>query len=115
MADKKEKKTKLPELFFVFDERGEYHGDIANKAVMVKKGDQHDEIMKFAASLGSAKKLKLNTIIEGVDVGAAKAAFEDAGYVVIKADKTDFQEIQRELDKLLTIEGGESKDYPRGK
>lgn len=115
MADKKEKKNKIPELYFVFDERGEYHGDIANKAVMVKKGDQHDEIMQFAEALGSSKSLKFNTIIEGVDVKAAKAAFEDAGYVVVQADKKDFEEIQRELDKLMTIEGGESKNYPRGK
>lgn len=113
MANKKEKK--IPELYFVFDERGEYHAGITGKAIMVKKGDQHDDIMQFAASLGSPQKSKASTILGDTDVEAAKAAFEDAGYMVVQADKTDFQEIQRELDKLLTLVGGESKDYPRGK
>ncbi len=113
MADKKKKK--LPELYFVFDDRKEVHADIANRAVMVKKGDQHDDIMKFVQNLGTVQDLKFNTIVKDVDVDAVKEAFEDEGYTVLQADKQDFQELQRELDKLMTIEGGESKNYPRGK
>lgn len=115
MPDKKEKKNKIPELYFVFDERGEVHADIANKAIMVKKGDQHDHIMEFATGLGKGiRGLKFNTIIERVDVDEARKTFEEEGYVVLQANAEDFKELQRELDKLLTVQGGESKDYPRG-
>ena len=110
MADEKKKK-KLPELYFVFDERGEFHADIANKAVVVKKGDQHDGIMEFASGLGDVQSLDNTSVIGGVDIDKAKGVFEDEGYHVVQADKSDFEEIQRELDKLLTIKGGESKKY----
>lgn len=112
MADKKKK---LPELYIVFDNRKEFHADIANKAIMVKKGDQHDAIMEFVKNLGTVQSLKFNTIVKDVDVAEAKEVFEDEGYTVLQADKQDFSELEREMDKLLTIEGGESKDYPRGK
>ena len=108
---KKDKEDELPDLWFIFDLRGEYWGDIANHAIMVKKGDQHDDIMEFVGNLGRAQELKFGTIIKDIDVDEAQKLFEDEGYVVAKAEEEDFEEIQRELDKLLTIKGGESKKY----
>lgn len=110
MAEKK-KKNKLPDLWFVFDERGEYHADIANKAVMIKQGDQHDDIMEFISKLGEVQKFKFNSIVKEVDVEAARKLFEEEGYILTQAKEEDFEELARELDKLETIEGGESKKY----
>ena len=110
MAEKK-KKNKIPDLWFVFDERGEYHADIAHKAVMVKKGDQHDDIIEFISKLGEVQKFEYSSIVKDVDVDAAQKLFEEEGYIVTKAEEDDFKELARELDKLETIEGGESKKY----
>ena len=109
--EKKKKKDKLPKLFFVFDLRGEYQADIANGAIMVKKGDQHDDIMGFASKLGQSESFKFNSIIKDVDLEEAKNLFEEEGYVVTQAEKEDFEELNRELDKLLTIKGGEHLKY----
>ena len=116
MAKDKEKKEKnkedeLPDLGFIFDERGEYWCDIANHAIMVKKGDQHDELLEIAGKLGRVQGMKFNSIIKDVDTEEAAKLIEGEGYIVVKAEEADFTEIQRELDKLLTIKGGESKKY----
>lgn len=109
--ERKKKKDELPDLWFIFDERGEYWGDVANHAVMVKKGDQHDEILEFVGGLGRVQNLKFNSIVKDVNVDDVNKLFEEQGYIIVKAEEADFIEIQRELDKLLTIKGGESKKY----
>lgn len=42
-------------------------------------------------------------------------AYTRIGFIVRKASDQDHDELIREFDKLATVEGGESKDYPRGK
>lgn len=108
---KKKEKEEMPDLWFIFDERGEYHGDIANKAIMVKQGDQHDDILEFAGKLGKVSRFQYNSIVKDVDDEEAKSLFEEEGYIITQATSQDFEEIKRELDKLETIEGGESKKY----
>lgn len=110
--NKKEKKEEeLPELFFVFSERGEFLADVANHAVMVKKGDEHDDILEFVGGLGRVQSMKFNSIVKDIDVDDVTKLFEEKGYIVIKAKEQDFMEIERELDKILTIKGGEHEKY----
>ena len=94
---------KLPHAWFIFDERGESWGDISNGAIMVKKGDQHDDIMEFAGKLGTVQSLQYNTMIKDIDEQMAVKTFRGEGYVVVPVDKRDWLELQTELDKLETI------------
>lgn len=106
-----DKKKKLPDLYLIFDERSEFHAHITHNAISVKKGEQHDSIMEFAGKLGTPQKLANTTLIGDTNLETTKSAFEEAGYTVVQATEQDFSELQRELDKILSIKGGESKKY----
>jgi len=49
--------------------------------------------------------------IEPEDKESVLEAFTDIGFVAKKATDEDIEELIRELDKLSTIKGGESKKY----
>ena len=49
--------------------------------------------------------------IEPDDKESVLQAFNDLGFVAKKATDEDHEELIRELDKLATIKGGESKKY----
>lgn len=101
----------LPKVNFLFDPRGEYHGFIANSAISVKKGDQFEYIMQFAGDLGQVQQMKMTGIIKDIDEEHAIELFKSKDYIVVEATDEDFQELEREFDKLQTIKGGESKKY----
>ena len=92
----------LPDMWFVFDERGEYHADIAQDAIMVKHGEQHNDIIEFIGDMGTVVKMTNSTIVKNVNEEEAVKEFKAQGYIVTKANDEDFIELQRELDKLLT-------------
>ena len=97
----------IPEVWFVFDPRGEYHGFIANSAISVKKGDQFEYIMEFAGDLGEVQQMKYTAAIKGVDEDESLSEFKQHGYEVVRATEEDFEELNREMDKLKTIESGD--------
>ena len=101
----------IPEVYFVFDPRGEYQGFIANSAISVKKGDQFGYMMEFAGDLGEVEQMKHTAVVKGVDEDESRSAFKQHGYEVVRATEEDFDELYREMDKLKTIKGGEQKKY----
>jgi hypothetical protein len=111
---------KRDNMWFLFDLRGEYHGHVAtgfnDKGVlMLKKGDYDKYLLSLGNEVGDPEELKFNYIVKDVDVDATRKLFDDEGFTVQKATTQDFDELKRELDKLETIQGGESKKYKRGK
>jgi len=52
-----------------------------------------------------------SVLITDVDKDKLTEAFNNAGFVAIKAEDKDHDELIRELDKLQTVKGGESKTY----
>ena len=101
----------LPPVYLLFDPRGEYHGFIANSAISVKKGDQFEYMMQFAGDLGQVQQMKMTAVIKDVDEEQARQLFQSKDYLVVSATEEDFQELEREFDKLQTIKGGESTKY----
>tara|TARA_Y100000310_G_C20302009_1_gene632255 strand:+ start:162 stop:524 length:363 start_codon:yes stop_codon:yes gene_type:complete len=105
-----------PDLWFFFDLRGEYHGHVTtgenDKGIlMLKKGEYDDFLIEIGEKLGSPQDMDTNIAVPDVDVNDTKKLFDDEGFTVTKATDDDFDEIKRELDKLETIKGGESKKY----
>ena len=125
MADKPE----YPELWFMFDG---VNNLVAN---MHEFGDEDDEEDGYGFSLNiedteywseiydavrdfsskTATELEGGNIlvapIEPDDKESVLQAFNDLGFVAKKATDEDHEELIRELDKLATIKGGESKKY----
>ena len=125
MADKPE----YPELWFMFDG---VNNLVAN---MHEFGDEEDEEDGYGFSLNiedteywseiydavrdfsskTATELDGGNIlvapIEPDDKESVLQAFNDLGFVARKATDEDHEELIRELDKLATIKGGESKKY----
>ena len=125
MADKPE----YPELWFMFDG---VNNLVAN---MHEFGDEEDEEDGYGFSLNiedteywseiydavrdfsskTATELEGGYIlvapIEPDDKESVLQAFNDLGFVAKKATDEDHEELIRELDKLATIKGGESKKY----
>ena len=125
MADKPE----YTELWFMFDG---VNNLVAN---MHEFGDEEDEEDGYGFSLNIEDteywseiydavrdfSSKTATELEGVNILVAPIepddkesvlqAFNDLGFVAKKATDEDHEELIRELDKLATIKGGESKKY----
>ena len=113
-------KPKYPEMWFVYDQPGTCLGNIALDAtgsysVQISKDDNNpyfDELFTIARPLGSKGiEWKHSVLIADVDKEELIEAFNNAGFVAIKADDKDHDELIRELDKLQTVKGGESKTY----
>ena len=122
--DKEEDEDKYPEIWFIYDGIGTYLGQIAKNATgnfhaQITKDERNeyfDEMFTFLRSLGSdAKELSHSAVIIDVDKEEALDAVTGAGFIAKKATDDDHEEIIRELDKLQTIKGGESKRYSRAK
>ena len=125
MADKPE----YPELWFMFDG---VNNLVAN---MHEFGDEEDEEDGYGFSLNiedteywseiydavrdfsskTATELEGGNIlvapIEPDDKESVLQAFNDLGFVAKNATDEEHEELIRELDKLATIKGGESKKY----
>ena len=124
-ADEDEKEEdEYPEMWFIVDGVGSHLGMIAKNAtgnfhVQISKdarNEYFDEMFTFLRPLGSdAKELSHSAVIIDVDKEEALDAVTGAGFIAKKATDDDHDEILRELDKLQTIKGGESKRYSRAK
>ena len=124
-ADEDEKEEdKYPEIWFIFDGVGTYLGQVAQNATgnfhaQITKDERNeyfDEMFTFLRPLGSdGKELSHSAVIIDVDKEEALDAITGAGFIAKKATEDDHKEIIRELDKLQTIKGGESKRYSRAK
>ena len=122
--DDEQDEDEYPEVWFIFDGMGTYLGQIAKNATgnfhaQITKDEQNeyfDEMFTFLRPLGSdAKELSYSAVIIDVDKEEALDAVTEAGFMARKATDDDHEEIIRELDKLQTIKGGESKRYSRAK
>ena len=124
-ADEDEKEEdEYPEIWFIFDGVGTYLGQVAKNATgnfhaQITKDERNeyfDEMFTFLSPLGSdVKELSHSVAIIDVDKEEALDAITEAGFIAKKATDDDHEEIIRELDKLQTIKGGESKRYSRAK
>jgi len=124
-ADEDEKEEdEYPEIWFIFDGVGTYLGQVAKNATgnfhaQITKDERNeyfDEMFTFLRPLGSdGKELSHSAVIIDVDKEEALDAITGAGFIAKKATDDDHKEIIRELDKLQTIKGGESKRYSRAK
>ena len=121
--DEKEE-DEYPEMWFIVDGVGSHLGMIAKNAtgnfhVQISKdarNEYFDEMFTFLRPLGSdAKEMSHSAVIIDVDKEEALDAVTGAGFMARKATDKDHEEIIRELDKLQTIKGGESKRYSRAK
>ena len=123
--DKEEKEEdQYPEIWFIFDGIGTYLGQVAENATgnfhaQITKDERNEyfeEMFTFLRPLGSdGKELSHSAVIMDVDKEEALDAITGAGFIAKKATDDDHEEILRELDKLQTIKGGESKRYSRAK
>ena len=122
--DEEQDEDEYPEVWFIFDGMGTYLGQIAQNATgnfhaQITKDERNeyfDEMFTFLRPLGSdAKELSYSAVIIDVDKEEALDAVTEAGFMARKATDDDHEEIIRELDKLQTIKGGESKRYSRAK
>ena len=124
-ADEDEKEEdEYPEIWFIFDGVGTYLGQVAKNATgnfhaQITKDERNeyfDEMFTFLRPLGSeGKELSHSAVVIDVDKEEALDAITGAGFIAKKATDDDHEEIIRELDKLQTIKGGESKRYSRAK
>ena len=122
--DEEEEEDEYPEIWFIFDGVGTYLGQVAKNATgnfhaQITKDERNeyfDEMFTFLRPLGSdGKELSHSAVIIDVDKEEALDAITGAGFIAKKATDDDHKEIIRELDKLQTIKGGESKRYSRAK
>ena len=123
-AEEEQDEDAYPEIWFIFDGMGTYLGQIAKNATgnfhaQITKDERNeyfDEMFTFLRPLGSdAKELSYSAVIIDVDKEEALDAVTEAGFMARKATDDDHEEILRELDKLQTVKGGESKRYSRAK
>ena len=125
MADKPE----YPELWFMFDgvnnlvanmhEFGDEDDEEDGQGFSLNIEDTeywseiYDAVRDFSSK--TATELEGGNIlvapIESDDKESVLQAFNDLGFVAKKATDEDHEELIRELDKLATIKGGESKKY----
>ena len=121
--DEKEE-DEYPEIWFIVDGVGTHLGMIAKNATgnfhaqlsKDARNEYFEEMFTFLRPLGSdAKELSHSAVIIDVDKEEALDAVTGAGFIARKATDDDHDEIIRELDKLQTIKGGESKRYSRAK
>ena len=119
-----EEEDEYPEIWFIFDGVGTYLGQVAKNATgnfhaQITKDERNeyfDEMFTFLRPLGSdGKELSHSAVIIDVDKEEALDAITGAGFIAKKATDDDHEEIIRELDKLQTVKGGESKRYSRAK
>ena len=134
----KEKKVKYPEVWFVYDGIGTWLGYVAENPedrdpdkfhVVVSAGlpgypnPYFDELERMSVGLGE-NVYELPKMLDGksggvmvapVDKEEALTAFTNLGFMAKKAKKDDHEELLREIDKLQTTKGGESKRYTRAK
>ena len=119
-----EEEDEYPEIWFIFDGVGTYLGQVAKNATgnfhaQITKDERNeyfDEMFTFLRPLGSdGKELSHSAVIIDVDKEEALDAITGAGFIAKKATEDDHKEIIRELDKLQTVKGGESKRYSRAK
>ena len=120
-ADEDEKEEdKYPEIWFIFDGVGTYLGQVAKNATgnfhaQITKDERNeyfDEMFTFLRPLGSKGiELSASVLIVDVDKEEALDAITGAGFMAKKATDKDHDELIRELDKLQTVKGGESKKY----
>lgn len=120
--DEEQDEDDYPEIWFIFDGMGTYLGQIAKNATgnfhaQITKDERNeyfDEMFTFLRSLGSdVEELSNSVVIIDVDKEDALDAVTGAGFMARKATDEDHEELIRELDKLQTIKGGESKRYSR--
>ncbi len=111
-------------MWFIEDGMGTYLGNVAldatgNVSAQIGKDDnnvQFDELFLLSRPLGSEGiELKHSVIIADVDKDKVLDAFTEAGFIATRAGDADFEELTRELDKLQTVKGGESKKYKGAK
>ena len=58
----------LPDLWMIFDARGEHHAHISNKSIVVKKDSEHYEnIMRFISPMGKTQNMTYNTMVANVN------------------------------------------------
>ena len=124
-SDKKEEKDeedekKNPEIWWIYDGRGVCLGNIALDATgsysaQISKDDNNpffDELIHITGPLGhGGDEFKHSVVITDVDKEEVTEAYNNAGFAVVGASDQDHEEILRELDKLQTVKGGESKKY----
>jgi len=116
--EKDEKKN--PEIWWIYDGRGVCLGNIALDATgsysaQISKDDNNpffDELIHMTGPLGhGGDEFKHSVVITDVDLDEVTEAYNNAGFAVVGASDQDHEELLRELDKLQTVKGGESKKY----
>ena len=133
-----EEKPEYPDLYFMFDgvntlvammnewEEESEDDDEEEKvnsglALVIQDTNYWSDIYQSVREFGkqTAKELDNGLIlvapISKDDTQNVIDSFTNIGFIVRKASDQDHDELIRELDKLGTIQGGESKNYPRGK
>ena len=118
---KDDKKSKTPETWYLYDYRGTCLGNVAldatgNFSTQISKDDNnpyYDEMVLIANQFGSddGMEMKHSVIIPNTDRDYVIEAYNNAGFMAVKASKRDHDELVRELDKIQTVKGGESKKY----
>ena len=135
---KKKKEPKYPEVWFIYDGVGYFIGYVAANPedkhpdkfhVILSAGlpgypnPYFDELERMILGLGD-EIYQLPEMVDGtsgglmvapVDKEEALTAFTNAGFMAKRAKKDDHEELLREMDKLQTTKGGESKRYTRAK
>ncbi|MAH44971.1 hypothetical protein CMI37_04030 [Candidatus Pacearchaeota archaeon] len=130
--DDEDDEDKIPEVWFIFDGVGTYLGYVSENPPE-KDPDQHhilitgrenpylDELVWSLQGLGE-NIYELPEHLDGepgsyviapVDSEEAFMVLNEMGFMATRATKQDFDELLREMDKLQTIKGGESKRYSR--
>ena len=116
--EKDEKKN--PEIWWIYDGSGICIGDIALDATgsysaqISKDGNNpyFNELITITGPLGSGgDEFNHSVVVTGVDKDELIDLYNNAGFAVVEASTQDHDEIIRELDKLQTVKGGESKKY----
>ena len=118
---------KYPEMWFFYDQPGTCLGNIALDAtgsysVQISKDDNNpyfDELFTIARPLGSKGiEWENSVLITDVDKDEITEAFNNAGFVAIKAGDDDHDELIRELDsyrllKVAKVKSTNNFEYKR--
>ena len=80
--------------------------------VLKSRNPFFDELVHITGPLGhGGDEFKHSVVITDVDLDEVTEAYNNAGFAVVGASDQDHEELLRELDKLQTVKGGESKKY----